>query len=71
MFSSPEMVHPIEHTSQGLAFTLLLILNLSELMGFRFHYRRYLEICETKGIEPKAHAPEEFQKKNKYVTSES
>jgi hypothetical protein len=37
-------------------------------MGFRFHYRRYLEICEAKGIEPKARAPEEFQKKNKYVT---
>ncbi len=34
-------------------------------MGFRFHYRRYLGICEAKGIEPKARAPDEF--KNKYV----
>jgi len=39
-----------------------------ELMHVRFHYARYLQICEAKGIEPRAHAPEEFQKKNKYVT---
>ena len=60
------MVHPIEHTLQGI-YTLL-NLKLSELIGFRFHYHRYLEICEAKGIEPKARTLEEFQKKNKYVT---
>jgi len=48
---------------------LLLTRTLSDLIGFRFHYRRYLEICEEKGIEPKAHMPDELQKKNKYVAS--
>ena len=60
------MVHPIEHTLRGIY--PLVSLKLSELIGFRFHYCRYLEICEAKGIEPKARAPKEFQKKNKYVT---
>jgi predicted HicB family RNase H-like nuclease len=48
---------------------LLLTRTLSDLIGFRFHYRQYLEICEEKGIEPKARAPDELQKKNKYVAS--
>ncbi|KAM6498412.1 hypothetical protein JOM56_006360 [Amanita muscaria] len=33
----------------------------------RFHYQEYLKLCESKNIDPKAHAPHGWKKNDKYV----